>query len=207
MWSYSYSAEFNPRFRKIALNALVRLLPESTISNLTRQFEILDTSHNCQIELDEIEEGAQSAGVTHFSKGDLAQMVKAIDMTGSGTIFYTEFLAATIDLPRLLSQYEDDSLLYALYKDFDHQNLNMLTVPNLTASLTRMAKEVTLQQVEEIIKELKLPHQELTIDFSSFKRIIMQHPAKLIKETDDKHPFLIKNDFMLHRSEINNKNN
>ena len=75
-------------------------------------------------------------------------------MTGSGTINYTEFLAATIDLPKLLAQYEDDSLLYALYKDFDHQNINMLTVPNLTASLTRMGKDVTIKQVEVIIQEV-----------------------------------------------------
>lgn len=75
-------------------------------------------------------------------------------MTGSGTINYTEFLAATIDLPNLLAQYEDDSLLYALYKDFDHQNINMLTVPNLTASLTRMGKDVTIKQVEVIIQEV-----------------------------------------------------
>ena len=75
-------------------------------------------------------------------------------MTASGTINYTEFLAATIDLPNLLAQYEDDSLLYALYKDFDHQNINMLTVPNLTASLTRMGKDVTIKQVEVIIQEV-----------------------------------------------------
>ena len=75
-------------------------------------------------------------------------------MTGSGTINYTEFLAATIDLPKLLAQYEDDSLLYALYKDFDHQNINMLTVPNLTASLTRLGKDVTIKQVEVIIQEV-----------------------------------------------------
>lgn len=75
-------------------------------------------------------------------------------MTASGTINYTEFLAATIDLPKLLAQYEDDSLLYALYKDFDHQNINMLTVPNLTASLTRMGKDVTIKQVEVIIQEV-----------------------------------------------------
>jgi hypothetical protein len=66
-------------------------------------------------------------------------------MTGSNTIFYTEFLAATIDLPKLLSQYDDDSLLHALYKDFDHKDIDMLTVVNLTASLTRMGKEVTIQ--------------------------------------------------------------
>jgi len=72
-------------------------------------------------------------------------MCDNIDMTGSKTIFYTEFLAATINLKKLLLQYEDDSLLYALFKDFDHQAIDMLTVPNLTASLTRMGKEVTIE--------------------------------------------------------------
>jgi hypothetical protein len=57
MWMFSHS-EFNPKFRKIALNALVRLLPDSDISNLTRQFEILDTNHTCSIEFEEILEGA-----------------------------------------------------------------------------------------------------------------------------------------------------
>jgi hypothetical protein len=71
-------------------------------------------------------------------------MVDQTDMTGSKTVSYTEFLAATIDLPKLLAQYEDDSLLHALYKDFDHQAIDMLTVQNLTASLTRMGKDITL---------------------------------------------------------------
>lgn len=79
-------------------------------------------------------------------------------MTGSKTIFYTEFLAATIDLHKLLASYEDDSLLHALYKDFDHQDINMLTVQNLTASLTRMGREISLDEVGSIIKELQLPH-------------------------------------------------
>lgn len=48
------------------------------------------------------------------------RIINEVDMTGSKTVFYTEFLAATIDLPKLLAQYEDDSLLHALYKDFDH---------------------------------------------------------------------------------------
>lgn len=81
-------------------------------------------------------------------------MIDNIDMTGSKTICYTEFLAATIDLGKLLVQYEDDSLLYALYKDFDHQDIEMLTIQNLTASLTRMGKDVTLAQVETIIREV-----------------------------------------------------
>lgn len=50
MWAYSIS-DCNPRFRKYALNALVRLLPANDICNLTRQFELLDTNHTCQLEL------------------------------------------------------------------------------------------------------------------------------------------------------------
>jgi len=46
MWAYSHS-EFNPKFRKYALNALVRLLADSEISNLQMQFELLDTNHTC----------------------------------------------------------------------------------------------------------------------------------------------------------------
>jgi hypothetical protein len=66
MWAYSQE-EFNPRFRRIALNALVRLLPDADISNLTKQFEILDTNHTCQLEFDEILEGAISTGMLHYS--------------------------------------------------------------------------------------------------------------------------------------------
>ena len=47
-------------------------------------------------------------------------MIKEIDMTGSKTIFYTEFIAATLNLKKILSQYSDESLIHALYKDFDH---------------------------------------------------------------------------------------
>lgn len=68
----------------------------------------------------------------------------------------------------------------------------MLTVANLTASLIRMGKEVTLQEVEVIVKEVQLPHQELSIDFSSFKRIIMLDPMKAIKDKEDKHPLFIQ---------------
>jgi hypothetical protein len=59
---------------------------------------------------------------------DVKRMIDFVDMTGTKTVFYTEFLAATIDLPKLLTQYEDDSLLHALFKDFDHQDIDLLTV-------------------------------------------------------------------------------
>jgi len=66
-------------------------------------------------------------------------------MTGSKTILYTEFIASTLNLKKILETHDVESMLYALFKDFDHQNIEMLTVTNLTASLTRMGKDITIQ--------------------------------------------------------------
>ncbi len=55
-------------------------------------------------------------------------MIREIDMTGSKTVFYTEYIAATLNLKLLLAQYSDDSLIHALFKDFDHQDIDVLTV-------------------------------------------------------------------------------
>lgn len=85
-----------------------------------------------------------------------------------------------------------------MYKDFDHQNIEMLTVPNLTAGLTRMGKDMTQKQVEALIREVQQPHQEPSIDFSSFKRIIMDDPLKRLKEKEDKHPlFFIRDELVI----------
>jgi calcium-dependent protein kinase len=104
MWAYSISKN-NTKFRRIAINALVRMLPDSDISNLSRQFEIMDTNHTCQLEHDELMEAVASAGLIHITSKDCHQMIKEINMTGSHTIFYTEFIAATLNLKKVLQQY------------------------------------------------------------------------------------------------------
>ena len=64
----------------------------------------------------------------HISAKECEEIISKVDMTGSNTIFYTEFIAATLNLTKLLSHYVDDSLLYSVFKDFDHQDIEVLTV-------------------------------------------------------------------------------
>lgn len=104
----------------------------------------MDTNHTCQLEHDEIVEAVASAGLIHITPEQCHQMIDQIDMSGTQTILYTEFIASTLNLKKVLETHENESMLYALFKDFDHQNIEMLTVTNLTASLTRMGKEVTI---------------------------------------------------------------
>ena len=83
----------------------------------------------------------------------------------------------------------------------------MLTVTNLTASLTRMGKDITIQQVEQIIKELNLPlssNKELQISFKDFKQIILLDPLAALREKGDLHPlFILEEDEQLEKEEDN----
>ena len=134
-------------------------------------------------------------------------MIDQIDMTGTKTILYTEFIASTLNLKKVLETHENESMLYALFKDFDHQNIEMLTVTNLTASLTRMGKDITIQQVEQIIQELNLPTSsdgELKISFKDFKQIILLDPLAALREKGDLHPlFILEEDEQREKEEDN----
>ena len=79
------------------------MLPDSDTFNLSRQFEIMDTNHTCQLEHDELMEAVASAGLIHITSKDCEQMIREIDMTGTKTIFYTEFIAATLNMKNILS--------------------------------------------------------------------------------------------------------
>ena len=47
-------------------------------------------------------------------------MIDQIDMSGTKTNLYTEYLASTLNLKKVLETHENESMLYALFKDFDH---------------------------------------------------------------------------------------
>ncbi len=54
-----------------------------------------------------------------------------------------------------------------------------------------MGKEVTMQQVENIIKELNLAGSDLKIDYQNFKRVIMMDPMNALFEKKDQHPLFV----------------
>ncbi len=63
----------------------------------------MDTNHTCQLEVDELIEAVASAGLIHITPDECHKMIREIDMTGSKTIFYTEFIASTLNLKKILT--------------------------------------------------------------------------------------------------------
>lgn len=53
--------------------------------------------------------------------------MKNVDYRGNGKINYSEFLAATIQLPKVLTEEK----LYALFKHFDTDDTEFITAENI----------------------------------------------------------------------------
>jgi calcium-dependent protein kinase len=83
-------------------------LPDQEVSNLNKQFEIMDTNHTCQLEHEEIVEAVASAGLIHITPEQCQTMIDQIDMNGSKTIMYTEFIASTLNLKKILENHSNE---------------------------------------------------------------------------------------------------
>ena len=66
-------------------------------------------------------------------------MIKQIDYQGNNQINYSEFLAATIDISKFLT----DDKLSALFKTFDIDDTGYITKENLKDSFSKLNREIT----------------------------------------------------------------
>jgi len=102
--------------KKAALQLIAwRFLTEDRIETLKDLFRSLDTNGDGVLSLEEIQEGLLKFGLRELP-ADLQQVVAAVDADGSGSIDYTEFLAATLSkLPLELNE----DVLQAAFRLFD----------------------------------------------------------------------------------------
>lgn len=52
-------------------------------------------------------------------------------------------MAATISPKQIFT----DKMLYGLFKDLDHENINVLTPYNIQATFKRLGKEIPIQEI------------------------------------------------------------
>jgi calcium-dependent protein kinase len=82
-------------FKKLALMVIAHKTTTQDIVELRKVFETYDTSKDGIISLDEFKAAMNSTG--EYTDEEITQMFQTIDQDLSGTIYYTEFLAATLE--------------------------------------------------------------------------------------------------------------
>ncbi|XP_026194590.1 calcium-dependent protein kinase 2 [Cyclospora cayetanensis] len=84
------------RLKKLALTVIAQHLDDSEIESLKAVFTQLDTQGDGVLSIDEVREGIARSGVRLPSDMVLEEVLKEVDTAGTGSIDYTEFIAACL---------------------------------------------------------------------------------------------------------------
>lgn len=94
-------------------------------------------------------------------------MVAEIDLANNGKINYSEFIAATVDPVKYLT----DEKCLAIFKSFDVDNTGEITAVNLQDSFTKFGMQISDAEIKEIMSA----HDEdggMSIDLKEFTEMI-----------------------------------
>lgn len=84
-----------------------------------------------------------------MSSDQIKSLIGELDYDGNSKINYSEFLAATVEVSTMLTH---DKLM-AIFKGFDLENKNELTVSNIKDAMSKLGKEVNDAEIENIMKK------------------------------------------------------
>jgi Ca2+-binding EF-hand superfamily protein len=96
------------------MNVLVKHLDSKQLSDLQHEFEKIDEDRSGFLEFDEIKVVIEKSG-SSLDSAEIDKIIKEIDFAGNHKINYSEFLAATIEAEKYLT----DDKLHAIFNTFD----------------------------------------------------------------------------------------
>ena len=104
--------------------------------------------------------------IDSISPTQIRSIMKNVDYGGNGKINYSEFLAATVSLRKVLT----DEKLYALFKHFDTDNSEFITPENMREAFQQNGRLLSNKQTKQIMRD----HDALgdgRLSFEEFKAI------------------------------------
>jgi Ca2+-binding EF-hand superfamily protein len=105
----------------------------------------------------------------NFKKEEVLKMIDEVDFIGKNRINYSEFLSATLSCQKVLT----DELLWNLFKSFDIDDTNYISVSNLREVFKRLGRyEITEEEIKEAIKVHDFDGNN-QLSFTEFKIIFL----------------------------------
>jgi len=101
------------RMKRVALTAVARQLPDEAMKSLRHSFQELDRDADGVLSIDEVRSCLEMHGVS--LSASLEEALRSADSDGSGSLDFTEFLAATLDQ----RQCADRGVCRAAFRTFD----------------------------------------------------------------------------------------
>jgi calcium-dependent protein kinase len=157
--------------KKAVLNIIAGLIEEEHEKPLRDAFTCLDHNNDGTVSLNELSRGLETAGLKHASV-DAEKLVEAADSDGSGSIDYSEFLAATMDR----SVYLKESYCRAAFCMFDLNSDGKISSEELNCVLRIMPDDENNDKqltAVSIVQQADLDGDNC-IDFSEFMQMMQR---------------------------------
>lgn len=104
----------------------------------------------------------------NFTKAQIAEIVREVDLHQNGKINYTEFIAATL----CVEKYMTDEKLNEIFLHFDVDDTNFITKDNIRESMMKMGQVLSPEEIESAlgIHDVK---GDKRISFEEFKHMFL----------------------------------
>lgn len=149
------------KFKKMGLMAMAKTLTTEEITGLREMFISFDTDNSGTITINELQKGLAKKGAGATSS-EINELMKSMDVDGSGELDYEEFIAATLSISKLNNQ---DNIARA-FAYFDKDSSGYITVDELRAVMKdfQMSKGMT---VDEFLREVDTDNDG-RVDYDEF---------------------------------------
>jgi calcium-dependent protein kinase len=155
------------RMKRVALTAVAQQLPESETRRLGELFQSMDRNGDGELSAEEVRQGLEAQGIQVPEA--LEEILRSVDVNGSGTLDYTEFVAAMMD-EQLLNK---RSLCRAAFRAFDLDGDGLITGSELGQVLhsssfgSSPCAAISQDRIDNIIREVD-GNGDGGIDFQEF---------------------------------------
>lgn len=125
------------------------MLPMKEVDQLRKQFELIDTDKSGFIDATELAQVFKQNENLKIPDDEIDRIIKEVDFAGNGQINYTEFIAATISVNKVLNH----SRLESLFDQFDKDGTGFVTPQNMREVFQQIDKKLTNTQIDKILKD------------------------------------------------------
>ena len=143
-------------------------LTEDKINEFKEAFEIFDKDKDGYITTKELGDIMKNLGQTP-SEAELQDMINEVDIDGDGTIDFKEFLGL---MARKMRDNDSEEELIEAFKVFDRDGNGLISNVELQHVMTSLGENVTMDEVDEMIKEADLDGDGY-INYEEFVKMIM----------------------------------
>ena len=154
------------KFKKMGMLAVAKTLSKEEIAGMKEVFQAFDTDRSGTVTISELMDGLRKKGVEKAAS-EVAELVKSMDMDGSGELDYEEFIAATLSTAKM----ENEDNLARAFAYFDKDNSGYISRLEVQKVITDFGLDREFGDVNDFM-EAADTNKDGKIDYDEFLAVM-----------------------------------